>query len=72
MTMYCTTTMTSNNLYSPYKAIGYVCDDVPFCINYAGEEIFLYTSLRNYFQVSLLFYDIYFYGMLKYLFQTDI
>ena len=38
-------------LYTPYKAIGYVCDSNPFVINRLGEEIFITTSIGTSFQV---------------------
>lgn len=39
------------NLYTPYRAIGYISDGNPFCMNYLGEELFITVSLQNSFQV---------------------
>lgn len=38
-------------LYSPYRAIGYVCDSNPFVINRLGEEIFITVSIGKCFQI---------------------
>lgn len=43
--------MPPKSLYSPYKAVGCVTDGVPFGINRLGEELFLYASIGNTFQV---------------------
>jgi hypothetical protein len=42
------------NLYSPYRAIGYVCDGNQFSINRLGEEIFITVSIGSCFQVFRL------------------
>ena len=43
--------MSTTALYSPYKAVGYVTDGNPFCINRLGEDTFLTTSVGKAFQV---------------------
>ena len=42
------------SLYSPYRAIGYVCDANPFSVNRLGEEIFITVSIGSCFQVFRL------------------
>ena len=42
------------SLYVPYKAVGYVADDVPFVINDLGGELFLSVSIGKAFQVYRL------------------
>ncbi len=42
------------SLYSPYRAIGYVCDANPFSVNRLGEEIFVTVSIGSCFQVFRL------------------
>jgi U3 small nucleolar RNA-associated protein 21 len=43
-----------SSLYSPFRAIGYVCDTVPFSVNRLGEEIFVTVSIGKCFQVFRL------------------
>lgn len=43
-----------SSLYSPYRAIGYVCDCNPFSVNRLGEEIFVTVSIGKCFQVFRL------------------
>jgi U3 small nucleolar RNA-associated protein 21 len=43
--------MTDSSLYFPYKSVGIVTDGKPFVINRLGDEVFLVTSIGNYFQV---------------------
>lgn len=38
-------------LYTPFKAVGIVCDANPFAVNRLGEEIFLTTTIGKCFQV---------------------
>ena len=38
-------------LFSAYKAVGHVCDSVPFVVNRLGEETFLTVSIEKCFQV---------------------
>lgn len=42
------------SLYSPYRAIGYVCDSNAFSVNRLGEEIFVSVSIGSSFQVFRL------------------
>lgn len=42
------------SLYSPYRAIGYVCDGNPFTINRLGEEIFITVTIGKCFQIFRL------------------
>lgn len=43
-----------SSLYSPYRAIGYVCDSNPFTINRLGEEIFITVTIGKCFQIFRL------------------
>jgi hypothetical protein len=38
-------------LFSAYKAVGHVCDSIPFVLNRLGEETFLTVSIGKCFQV---------------------
>lgn len=42
-------------LYYPYKAVGYVTDGNPFCVNRLGDETFLSVSIGKSFQVEFLY-----------------
>lgn len=42
----------ASRLYSPYRAIGYITDGAPFCVNRLGEATFITTTIGNAFQVS--------------------
>ena len=50
--------MSTTALYSPYKAVGYVTDGNPFCINRLGEDTFLTTSVGKAFQVGALIFTL--------------
>lgn len=43
--------MSTSSLYCPFRAIGYVTDGTPFCLNKLGEELFITVSIGNCFQV---------------------
>lgn len=43
-----------SSLYSPYRAIGYVCDSNAFSVNRLGEEIFVTVSIGRCFQIYRL------------------
>jgi U3 small nucleolar RNA-associated protein 21 len=43
-----------SSLYSPYRAIGYVCDSNAFSVNRLGEEIFVTASIGRCFQIFRL------------------
>jgi U3 small nucleolar RNA-associated protein 21 len=43
-----------SSLYSPFRAIGYVCDSNPFAVNRLGEEIFITVSIGKCFQIFRL------------------
>jgi hypothetical protein len=40
-------------LYTPYRAVGFVSDGIPFVVNQLGDESFLLQSIGHAFQVLL-------------------
>ena len=44
--------MSSQALYVPYKAVGYVTDGNPFVVNRLGNETFINVTIGRSFQVN--------------------
>lgn len=44
-------TSTSSRLFTPFKAVGYICNHVPFAIQALGQSFYITTSTGNSFQV---------------------
>jgi U3 small nucleolar RNA-associated protein 21 len=42
------------SLYTPYRAVGYVTDGVPFVVNQLGDELFLLVSIGKAIQIFKL------------------